>query len=341
MLKQLKANKTSVPCTVGGGTNGYLAMLISATMYTTVAPGIPFVPPLMLAALVIWATDIQYQIVIVKTQYDRAMSEHQTYILMQKALNTIASQQESATLYTAALVKHLLNYCSTYPEAVLTYVNSDMVLHIHTNASFLSEPKAKSRVGGYFFISNNTNPSQAAHHNAPVHVICQILKNVLVSASEAEYCGMFENAQTGVIFRALLHKLGHKQPLTPIRTDNTTAADIINDTIKWNRSRTIDMRYHWLRERVSANQFHVYWDRGITNLGDFHTKHHPPWHCRKMLPINLNNFHNIKFKSSKGVLVYPCTPAKQPCTKTVKPQKQIVTNKMQFPLNYLYNLLIK
>ena len=123
--------------------------------------------------------------------------------------------------------------------------------------------------------------------------------------SESEYSAFFENAQIGAILRPTLEKLGHKQPPTPIRTDNTTAAGIVNDTIKQNRSRTIDMRFHWVRDRASQKQFLIYWDKGSINMGDYFTKHHPSWHCIRMRPIVLNNTSNSSFETGKGVLVTP------------------------------------
>ena len=35
----------------------------------------------------------------------------------------------------------------------------------------------------------------------------------------------------------------------------------------------MDMRYHWLKDRVRQKQFDVYWRPGTENLGDLHTKH--------------------------------------------------------------------
>ena len=119
-------------------------------------------------------------------------------------LNTIALQQENATACTESLVTHLLNYCATYPDAVLTFDASNMILHIHTDASFLSKPKAKSRAGGYFFLSDFPKDPTKAVHNAAIHILCEILKNVLASASEAELAEMFKNAQMGAIIRATL-----------------------------------------------------------------------------------------------------------------------------------------
>jgi len=40
-----------------------------------------------------------------------------------------------------------------------------------------------------------------------------------------------------------LEELGHKQPPTPIVTDNLTAKGIANDDIRQKRSKAIDMRF--------------------------------------------------------------------------------------------------
>jgi hypothetical protein len=40
----------------------------------------------------------------------------------------------------------------------------------------------------------------------------------------------------------------------------------------------MDMRYHWLIDRVRQKQFDVYWRPGRENLGDYHTKHHSAQH---------------------------------------------------------------
>jgi hypothetical protein len=40
----------------------------------------------------------------------------------------------------------------------------------------------------------------------------------------------------------------------------------------------MDMRFHWLRDRESQDQFKIYWWCGKTNLVDYFTKHHPPNH---------------------------------------------------------------
>jgi len=48
----------------------------------------------------------------------------------------------------------LLDYLATQEDAVLSYHASDMVLAVHSDASYLSKPEARSRAGGHFFLSS-------------------------------------------------------------------------------------------------------------------------------------------------------------------------------------------
>eukprot|EP00957_Ditylum_brightwellii_P124977 9527247-Ditylum_brightwellii.AAC.1 len=68
------------------------------------------------------------------------------------ALNAIAAQQEHLTSKTAEAITKLLNYATTHPDAVLRHHASNMVLHIHSDASYLSAPQARSHTGGHFFL---------------------------------------------------------------------------------------------------------------------------------------------------------------------------------------------
>jgi hypothetical protein len=71
---------------------------------------------------------------------------------MLAATATIATQLTSATKQTMKAVVQLLNYCTTHPDAVMRYSASDMVLHIESQASYLSAAKARSRAAGYHFL---------------------------------------------------------------------------------------------------------------------------------------------------------------------------------------------
>ena len=51
----------------------------------------------------------------------------------------------------------------------------------------------------------------------------------------------------------------------------------------------MDMRFHWLRDKVKLKEIKIYWKPGETNLGDYLTKHHPTSHHRKVRKLYLIN----------------------------------------------------
>ncbi len=85
------------------------------------------------------------------------------------ALSSLASAQSAPTAYTLELIKWLLHYAVTQPDAILTYEKSNMILAVHSKASYLSEAKARSRVGRHFFCSTDDEdpPNNGAILNTP------------------------------------------------------------------------------------------------------------------------------------------------------------------------------
>ena len=114
------------------------------------------------------------------------------------------------------------------------------------------------------------------------------MKNAMASAAEAEVAALFNNAQEAVAIRTTLGEMGHPQPATPIKTDNSAATGIANGTIKQRRSKAIDMRFCWLKDRVEQDQFKVCWDAGSNNIADYPTEHHSGKHHKQWRPAMLN-----------------------------------------------------
>jgi hypothetical protein len=121
-----------------------------------------------------------------------------------------------------------------------------MILNIHSEALYLSAPKACSCGGGYFFLGSIPHDGDLIKLNGAIHISNPILKLVAAFAAEADLGALFLNAQAAKVLRLILAKLGHPQPPTPIHIDNTTTVGIINNRIKRLRSRAIEMRYCWL-----------------------------------------------------------------------------------------------
>jgi hypothetical protein len=185
-------------------------------------------------------------------------------------INDIATEKTKATEKRKVVTNQLLYYLTTHPDATIRYHASDMIIHIHSDASYLSVSHARIRLGGLLFCGDK--PPKEENLNGSILNVASFIKNMVASAAESKVGASFQNAQSGAPIRINLIELGHKQLETPLRTDNSTAFGILNETIKQKRSTSMDMRYHWLTDRVHQQQFDVYWRPGRENLGDYHKK---------------------------------------------------------------------
>ena len=136
------------------------------------------------------------------------------------------------------------------------------------------------------------------------------------SAAEAEIAGVFTNAKNAEMLRQILIEMGHPQPPTPIQTNNTTARDIITNTVKQKKTQAMDMQFYWLRDQEFQKKYHFYWSSGKKNLRDYYTKHHPPAHHKKKRPTILNNGGKTAANAVQGCInssIYVRTLARTYC----------------------------
>jgi hypothetical protein len=141
-------------------------------------------------------------------------------------LSALAFEQASPTELTMEKYLRFLDYAATQDNSILTYKASDMILAIHSNASYLSEPKAQSQAGGNMSMAEN---DKIPINNGAVLNISQIIKSVMSSGAEAELAALFINAKTTVSMRTTLKELGHPQTQRPIQTDNSTAGALLTN----------------------------------------------------------------------------------------------------------------
>jgi hypothetical protein len=134
----------------------------------------------------------------------------------------------------------------------------------------------------------NTSKHDKKLTNGAILIISKVLKHVMSSAAEAEIGAVFINAKEGAVLRATLEEVGHKQPPTPMETDNTTATGYNNGTIKQKRTKAMDMHFYWIKDQVKKGQFKNYWGPGFQNLADYFTKHHSLAHRRQIRDVYIH-----------------------------------------------------
>ena len=184
--------------------------------------------------------------------------------------------------------KDLLDYAATHPNAKVRYRASDMVLQIHTDASYLSEPKTRSRAAGHYFLGWIPYDNQPIRLNGAIYTMCTVLKFIASSAAEAELGALFLNIKKGRVLRLTLVEMGHLQPPTLIHCDNATAVGIANETVKKHCSRPMEMRYFYSCDQVKRRNFDVQWHPGLECLGEYPSKHHTTTHHQNVRPIYLH-----------------------------------------------------
>jgi hypothetical protein len=115
-------------------------------------------------------------------------------------ISAIASQSSKPTKDMMRQTLQLLDYLATQEDAELSYHVNDMVLAVHSNASYLSEPsKAHSRACGHFFLSSITT---VPPNNGAVLNIVHIIKIGMSSATEAELAGLYIMACKAVYIKS-------------------------------------------------------------------------------------------------------------------------------------------
>ena len=141
------------------------------------------------------------------------------------------------------MAAYLLNLCANNRNPEVRYYASDMQLCVHTDASYLSVSKARSRVAAYFYLSTDDGALLPPDHesklperpNGAIHVISTVMQQVLSSATEAAVGATFYGCQDDVPLRNILADLGHVQGATLIITENECCERILNNTVKQRR----------------------------------------------------------------------------------------------------------
>ena len=124
-------------------------------------------------------------------------------------------------------------------------------MHTVMHHTFHSHTLAAEQEGNFFLRIKPKpgTPYSSAPLNGPIHVISKITKNVMESAAEAEIGAGYINTREVLPIRVCLEEMVHPQLPTPLEVDNTTAVDFANKTIKQKMSKSIDMRFCWIRDR--------------------------------------------------------------------------------------------
>lgn len=146
---------------------------------------------------------------------------------------------ENPFIYAKRVLKYLhktKNYCLKYGEG-------NVQLQGFVDADWASDSLDRKSYSGYCFTMVGSAISWQSRKQ----------RKVSLSSTEAEYVALSEAAREAVYLRNLLCEITGKLNVIPLNCDNQSALKLSTGQQSQNRSKHIDVRYHYVRDCVTSS----------------------------------------------------------------------------------------
>lgn len=136
------------------------------------------------------------------------------------------------------------------------------VLYGWSDADWAGDATTRRSTTGYVFLVNR----------AAVSWNSKLQPTVALSTTEAEYMALCAAIQEAMFLRQLLKDMGFPQPRTVLYEDNQGCVALSKNAMTSSRSKHIDIKFHYVREMVSAGNVEVIFCPTDQMLADSLTK---------------------------------------------------------------------
>lgn len=136
-------------------------------------------------------------------------------------------------------------------------------LTAYTDSDYANCPDTRRSVGGYVTLLGNS----------PISWLSRKHHTVVLSTTEAEYVALCHCMQEMIFLKLLLKELGFATTTSlTIHEDNQSCIKISNNPELHGRSKHIDIRYHFVQEKVERHEFVVTYCSTKQMIADIFTK---------------------------------------------------------------------
>ncbi|XP_073816655.1 ecdysteroid phosphate phosphatase isoform X1 [Musca autumnalis] len=177
--------------------------------------------------------------------------------------------------------KHVLRYLKGKPKGTLTYDKNNNGLVLYTDADWGSDVSDRKSYSGFVIFMSG----------GPVAWESQNQSFVSLSSMEAEYVAMCQGTKEIVYQRSLLREIGLEEYVrvaTVLNCDNQSAQFLVQNPVAHKRSKHIDIRYHYIREKFDNKEITIQYVASEENVADLFTK------C--LSKVKHNKFCNMLFE---------------------------------------------
>lgn len=162
--------------------------------------------------------------------------------------------------------KRVMRYLKGTRDLGIKYGVSDgdsLILEGYCDADWGNDKDTRRSTTGYVFQLAGGSISWAS----------KLQPTVALSSTEAEYMALSAGVQEALYLRQLLEDLGYQQKsATVIREDNQGCIALAGNPIHHRRTKHIDIRYHFVRERIESGEIKVEYVPTEHQLADLLTK---------------------------------------------------------------------
>ena len=174
--------------------------------------------------------------------------------------------------------KHVLRYLRGHSDMGLTYHgklgSSEIEMSIYCDADWTNDKDERKSTSGYMIFLND----------CPIVWTSKKQKTVALSSAEAEYMAMSNAAQEMLWLLGFLKEIQMKIKLpVTVDCDNMSAIAVSKNDGKYQRTKHIDIRHHFVRDLVKKGILQVTWVPTKSQLADVLTK------C-----VTTNQFENLR-----------------------------------------------
>ncbi|KAF5797362.1 putative RNA-directed DNA polymerase [Helianthus annuus] len=159
-------------------------------------------------------------------------------------------------------VKWLLRYLKGTSKVALNFKGKNVILKGFVDADLGGCKESFKSTTGYVFTVGGT----------AVSWMSKLQKSVALSTTEAEYMAVAEASKELIWLKNFLNELGKEQDDCALFCDNQSAIHLAKNPVFHSKTKHIQLRYHFIRERINDGTLKLEKIKGTENPADMLTK---------------------------------------------------------------------
>lgn len=181
------------------------------------------------------------------------------------AVNLVSRYVSNPGTIHVNAVKRIIRYLiCTRDKSIVYDCNSELVGY--SDSDFAGDLDSRKSNTGYIFLMNG----------GPVTWASRKQNTTALSTTESEYMAASDAAKEILWLKQFLLDIGEPQNYVTLYIDNQSAIKLIHNPVFHKRSKHIDVRYNFIREKVDEKIIIIKYVESLCQLADFLTKALPP-----------------------------------------------------------------